>query len=777
MRANSKKRVSNKDSELDSQKLLKMTRLTQKSYAEDDEEYVPRIQYRKDKNKNTPETESFQDFSDITLKRDHAKRPLWVLPNKKILLEVFSPSYKAATEFLVSIAEPKSRPAMIHEYELTTSSLYSAISLKYTSEKIISILTKLAKSIDIPDEIKTFIRDHTSNFGKAKCVLYKNRYFIEVDDDVIYEKIANLEPIKDFARKLEAQGNTDAMEILPDTQRSDLYKMLGKREEELLEGFENMLELNDDNSDGEHEGTKEENIKRLEFDSKDYEIIKKQCNDMKIPLKEEYEYTNPTKINPELDIKLKPTTNIRGYQAKALAKMFNNNRAQSGIIVLPCGAGKSLVGVCAAAVVKKRTIVFCNSNQSVKQWVLQFKTWTQIDPRRIVQFVSRGNTNRKAKDSIIELIRPEEPIIVVTTYSMMYGNNGAAESKAIRAKLQTVEWGLSVLDEVHVVPANTFKEAITVIKSHCKLGLTATLLREDNKIDNLEYLIGPKLYEENWKDLENNGYLARVLCCEIRCEMTDIFYREYKKQASHWKKSQLYLANPEKFFALQYLIRYHETRKDKILVFSDNIFILTKYAKLLNKMCIHGKISHDERIKVLDYFQKDDKYNVLFISKIGDTSIDLPDANVLIQISSHYGSRRQEAQRLGRILRPKERSQARYNAFFYTIVSLDTEETIFSRKRQTFLIDQGFTFKILTNKDFSYYYDNYIKNTFKLASDEEQKDLLIEILALDDPRNLKQSSSDDDDGGSDEEVQITTHKVTGVEHNALKSLYIDYTKE
>ena len=158
--------------------------------------------------------------------------------------------------------------------------------------------------------------------------MYKNRYFIEVDDDVIYEKIANLEPIKDFARKLEAQGNTDAMEILPDTQRSDLYKMLGKREEELLEGFENMLELNDDNSDGEHEGTKEENIKRLEFDSKDvtcfgdnsfphllkYEIIKKQCNDMKIPLKEEYEYTNPTKINPELDIKLKPTTNIRGYQ-------------------------------------------------------------------------------------------------------------------------------------------------------------------------------------------------------------------------------------------------------------------------------------------------------------------------------------------------------------------------------------------------------------------------------------------------------------------------------
>ena len=121
---------------------------------------------------------------------------------------------------------------------------------------------------------------------------------------------------------------------------------------------------------------------------------------MKIPLKEEYEYTNPTKINPELDIKLKPTTNIRGYQAKALAKMFNNNRAQSGIIVLPCGAGKSLVGnhqrilkpliltnnhlgVCAAAVVKKRTIVFCNSNQSVKQWVLQFRTWTQIDPKRV----------------------------------------------------------------------------------------------------------------------------------------------------------------------------------------------------------------------------------------------------------------------------------------------------------------------------------------------------------------------------------------------------------
>jgi len=264
-----------------------------------------------------------------------------------------------------------------------------------------------------------------------------------------------------------------------------------------------------------------------------------------------------------------------------------------------------------------------------------------------------------------------------------------------------------------------------------------------------------------------------VLCVEVRCEMTDMFLQEYKRQKDYSHRKHLYLANPEKFYAVQYLIRYHEARKDKILVFSDDIFTLTRYAKLLNKICLHGKVSHDERNKVFDYFQKDDKHNVIFISRIGDTSIDIPDANVLIQISGHFGSRRQEAQRLGRILRPKEKSKSRYNAFFYSIVSLQTEETVYSQKRQTYLIDQGFAFKILTNKDFVYDKDPTLKRSFKMSSRQEQEDFLIEVLSVEEGKGLNKPRESDDE----EETEATMTKVNGLGKAGFESLYIDYIKE
>jgi len=167
--------------------------------------------------------------------------------------------------------------------------------------------------------------------------------------------------------------------------------------------------------------------------------------------------------------------------------------------------------------------------------------------------------------------------------------------------------------------------------------------------------------------------------------MTPEFYREYLREKSA-RRRLLYVMNPRKFQACQFLIKYHEDRGDKVIVFSDNVFALEAYAKKLGKPYIHGGIAQLERMRILQNFQHNPVVNTIFLSKVGDTSIDLPEATCLIQISSHFGSRRQEAQRLGRILRAKRRNDDGFNAFFYSLVSRDCEEMKYSSKRQQFLI-------------------------------------------------------------------------------------------
>ncbi|THH04323.1 hypothetical protein EW145_g5599 [Phellinidium pouzarii] len=211
-------------------------------------------------------------------------------------------------------------------------------------------------------------------------------------------------------------------------------------------------------------------------------------------------------------------------------------------------------------------------------------------------------------------------------------------------------------------------------------------------------MIGPKLYEANWMDLAAKGHIANVQCAEVWCPMTPEFYREYLREQSR-KRMLLYCMNPNKIQACQFLIKYHEDRGDKIIVFSDNVYALEHYARKLGKLYIHGGTSQVERMRVLQHFQHHPKVNTIFLSKVGDTSIDLPEATCLIQISSHFGSRRQEAQRLGRILRAKRRNDEGFNAFFYSLVSKDTQEMFYSTKRQQFLIDQGYAFKVITHLD------------------------------------------------------------------------------
>lgn len=622
--------------------------------------------------------------SQMILKQDHNSRPLWVAPNGHIFLESFSPVYKHAHDFLIAISEPVCRPEFIHEYKLTAYSLYAAVSVGLQTHDIIEYLKRLSKT-SIPEGIVEFIKLCTLSYGKVKLVLKHNKYFVESPFPEVLQKLLK-DPVIQECRLRRNVDDADKDGFITQIQDKKSVPSFGtKTNSENADGTtvpDDITNFYDkiDNDDEEEESV----LKTVSFEvnQEKIEIIQKRCIELEHPLLAEYDFRNDT-INPDINIDLKPSAVLRPYQEKSLRKMFGNGRARSGVIVLPCGAGKSLVGVTACCTVRKRALVLCNSGVSVEQWKQQFKMWSTADDSMICRFTS------EAKD------KPMGCGILVTTYSMItHTQRRSWEAEQTMKWLQEQEWGIMVLDEVHTIPAKMFRRVLTLVQSHCKLGLTATLLREDDKIADLNFLIGPKLYEANWLELQKRGFIARVQCAEVWCPMTPEFYREYLTCKTS-KRLLLYVMNPSKFRACQYLIRYHERRGDKTIVFSDNVFALKHYAITMNKPYIYGPTSQSERIQILQNFKFNPKVNTIFVSKVADTSFDLPEANVLIQISSHGGSRRQEAQRLGRILRAKKGAIAEeYNAFFYTLVSQDTMEMNYSRKRQRFLVNQGYSYKV-----------------------------------------------------------------------------------
>ncbi|XP_012282394.1 DNA excision repair protein haywire isoform X1 [Orussus abietinus] len=676
--------------------------------------------------------------SQMSLKTDHDVRPLWVAPNGHVFLESFSPVYKHAHDFLIAISEPVCRPEHIHEYKLTAYSLYAAVSVGLQTHDIIEYLKRLSKT-SVPDGIVEFIKLCTLSYGKVKLVLKHNKYFVEspypdvlqklLKDPVIQE--CRLRQNVDEAEKdtLITNINSKAKTVqfgakpLPPSQPTTDVTAVTEVPADPATPVETATIPEDitkfyDKIDKEDEDEEEEQqLKTVSFEvnQEKIEVIQKRCIELEYPLLAEYDFRNDT-INPDINIDLKPSAVLRPYQEKSLRKMFGNGRARSGVIVLPCGAGKSLVGVTACCTVRKRALVLCNSGVSVEQWKQQFKMWSTADDSMICRFTS------EAKD------KPMGCGILVTTYSMItHTQKRSWEAEQTMRWLQDQEWGIMVLDEVHTIPAKMFRRVLTIVQSHCKLGLTATLLREDDKIADLNFLIGPKLYEANWLELQKRGFIARVQCAEVWCPMTPEFYREYLS-CKMSRKLLLYVMNPNKFRSCQYLIRYHERRGDKTIVFSDNVFALKHYAIKMNKPYIYGPTSQSERIQILQNFKFNVKVNTIFVSKVADTSFDLPEANVLIQISSHGGSRRQEAQRLGRILRAKKGAIAEeYNAFFYTLVSQDTMEMNYSRKRQRFLVNQGYAYKVITKLAGM---DDDAELMYKTR--EEQGQLLQQVLSASD---------------------------------------------
>ena len=530
-----------------------------------------------------------KDFHELPLKRDHENRPIWIdarvtegsSKGPKITLESFAPNASKATDLLTTIAEPVSRPAHLHEYRMTEHSLYAALSVGLKGHDIINALEKFCKT-NVPEGVKEFINSHTKTYGKVRLVLKENRFVIETEEeDVIHTLLKD--PVLTTCKAKDAeisigtiqtkaaviQGTAEARGATQVTQTpNDL-----PREDSAMAQDDMMAALRDEDDD-EEEAYRQ--TFSFEIARNKRETVAQRCLEIGLPAVSEYDFLNDKSDgNPTLHIDLKPQTQIRPYQEKALSKMFGNGRGKSGIIVLPCGAGKTLVGITAGCHIKKKIVVLCTSAMSVYQWASEFKKWSDVREEDVATFSS--SEKRKF---------PGDAGILVSTYTMMCmdpeSGNCAYDTKKMLQWVQSQDWGLMILDEVHVVPAKMFRKVSELVHAHCKLGLTATLLREDDKITDLNYLIGPKLYEANWMELANQGHIAKVQCAEVWCPMSMEFYQEYQK-APLRKQLLFYACNPVKFQVCQFLINYHKQRGDKIIVFSDNIYALQLYARKM--MC------------------------------------------------------------------------------------------------------------------------------------------------------------------------------------------------
>ena len=437
------------------------------------------------------------------------------------------------------------RPRHIHEYKLTTYSLYAAVSVGLQTEDIISVLGRLSK-VPLSTSIINFIRNCTISYGKVKLVLKQNRYFVESPQADVLQMLLKDSIIGPL--RIETEVGTDQLQHysaprmgelrIPGTLPKDKEKEKDK-ENDAEEADKAPVEGEDffapvigvDRDDDDDIG---DAVHSFEIDPASIETVKKRCRDLDYPMLEEYDFRNDS-VNPNLEIDLKPATQIRPYQEKSLSKMFGNGRARSGIIVLPCGAGKTLVGITAACTIKKSVMVLCTSSVSVVQWRQQFLQWSNIKPESIAIFTADNKERFKGQSGI-----------VVSTYSMVANTRQRAhDAQKMMDFITSREWGFIILDEVHVVPAAIFRRVVTTIAAHAKLGLTATLVREDDKIDDLNFLIGPKLYEANWMDLARKGHIANVQCAEVWCPMTPEFYNEYLRETSR-KRMLLYIMNPNK---------------------------------------------------------------------------------------------------------------------------------------------------------------------------------------------------------------------------------------
>ncbi|HEU4754976.1 MAG TPA: DNA repair helicase XPB, partial [Armatimonadota bacterium] len=380
---------------------------------------------------------------------------------------------------------------------------------------------------------------------------------------------------------------------------------------------------------------------------------------------------------------------LRDYQEDAVENFWvgGTERGGSGVLVLPCGAGKTVIGIAAMAKAQMQTLILVTGITAARQWRAEILDKTDLREEDIAEYSGEDKS-----------MAP----VTIATYQVMTYRKGSKKDRKPEDEedlsqfphlqlFSAQNWGLIIYDEVHLLPAPVFRMTAE-IQAKRRLGLTATLVREDGREDDVFSLIGPKKYDVPWRVLEKQGWIAEAFCTEIRVPMAEELRMDYAI-AERREKYRIASTNPVKLYTVDRLLRRHEA--DNVLVIGQYLEQLDQIAKRYDAPLITGKTVNREREKLYGAFKRGE-IKLLIVSKVANFAIDLPDANVAIQVSGTFGSRQEEAQRLGRVLRPKQDGSP---AHFYTLVTRDTVDQDFGIHRQLFLTEQGYRYEILDAND------------------------------------------------------------------------------
>jgi len=545
--------------------------------------------------------------------------PLVVQSDRSLLLEVDNSLFEETRDALAEFAELVKSPEHVHTYKLTPLSLWNAAAAGLSTDEIVDILARYSK-YELPGNVVADVRNYMGRYGRLKLHGDDSGLVLRSEDTML---LSELRHNKRVAPLLGPAVGDDAVQIDP-AQRGHLKQALikaGYPAEDLagyVEGTPMGIHLRTATRDGQPFG-------------------------------------------------------LRPYQDGAAAAFHAGGsvRGGSGVVVLPCGAGKTVVGLRVLELVGAQTLILTSSTVAVRQWIDEILDKTDIPADQV------GEYSGERKE-----LRP----VTVSTYQIVTHRSTKDGPLAHFDLFTAHDWGLIVYDEVHLLPAPVFR--ITAeIQARRRLGLTATLVREDGREDDVFSLIGPKKFDAPWKDLERQGWIATAECHEIRLELPPDLRLPYAV-AEDRDKYRIAAENPLKMDVVRALLDRHAD--DQVLVIGQYIEQLETVASLLDAPLITGKTPTRRREELYNAFRTG-QVRRLIVSKVANFAIDLPDANVAIQISGSFGSRQEEAQRLGRILRPKRDGSL---AHFYSVVTKETRDEDFSTKRQLFLTEQGYRYTI-----------------------------------------------------------------------------------
>ncbi len=621
--------------------------------------------------------------TDSNSQMNRMTNPLIVQSDRSILMDVHAPLADECRNELIPFAELERSPEHLHTYRLTPLSLWNSTSAGFTYQDAINVLRKYSR-FDVPQSVEVWIEETAGRFGKLRMIPAPDE-IVEIekkaghfaDDVVVINPGTQSEEKADEKKKKKNTGKEEFLLLVAETKA--IYKQIDANVQ--LRKFLTPCQV--------------ENAFILLLT--DRGTIKQKLIELGWPVKDEV----PLVDGEPLEINLRQTTlcgnplNIRNYQIEAAKSIVGDKGPGTGFgtIVLPCGAGKTIVGMTILSMLKTSTLIITTNITSVHQWIDELVDKTDIPRDMIAEYTGESKT-----------IKP----ITVATYQILTWRPDKVGPYPHFSIFRERPWGLIIYDEVHLLPAPVFR-VVAELQAVRRVGLTATLVREDNCQGYVFSLVGPKRYDVPWKELEHTGWIAKAECVEVRLDLSEERELEYAVATAR-EKHRLASENPVKVKIVSELVE--KFPEDKILVIGQYLNQLQEIAELLKVPIITGKTPNSVRDQIYGDF-KSGEVRVLVVSKVANFAVDLPDASMAIQISGTFGSRQEEAQRLGRILRPKERTSR-----FFTLITRNTVEEDFGSNRQKFLAEQGYTYRIIKYADASSF--DQIQNETAICDDGDR---------------------------------------------------------